>query len=363
MAKIQILTRIGAEHALAAGMTEHGEILVTPTAEEIGALTAEQRQALAPHVAGTMAKALSVTAPGWPGVLAGLERESADRREKEAENEQAIERERESYRQILASGRYYEPGSMPPKLVRHGVFWQLSPNYGKSDPEAIRLWKQIETAREEERRRMILEADAKLVYDTQGRDLAGPIVAVLDASRVYRGGAYVMDPEPPRALEFQERHRRELEAADRVAAEKAHAELRALITEHGTEDQVERFDAGVLPSDEQEAIIAKALFAPLAHLPEYDEISEQEVAEECDCDLDEVKFSASTVAQPELTAEQFSRLKAVKLALPQGATLDIREHVGYERGRDGADDPEIRRLGARVTIEFAGEKHRREYAI
>jgi hypothetical protein len=340
-------------------------LLVAPTPEQLAALSPEQRAKLSKYVdtASRYDSDLGVAAPGWGGVVAAIDAVIAREHKDAAERETNIETERASYRAILASGRYYEPGSMPPKAIQHDVPWKTAPNYSKNDPEAQRLWAQIEQGRAAERRRMILEADAALSYDVVNGQLSQRILDVLEASRVWSGPRTVQDPVPERAQAFSERHNQELTAKAKAQRETNESAIRAIIAEHGSASDIERHDAGVLPSAEREELIARVLFAPLADLSLYDEVSEQEVADECECDVDDVRFSASTVEQPELSSEQFVRLKAVRAAAPEGAIVQVREHVGYERGRDGADEPEIRRMGVRVTVEFAGEKYRQEYAI
>ncbi len=50
MTTIQIRTTVSAEAAMAAGLIEHGLLLVAPTTAEVSALTAEQREALSRYV-------------------------------------------------------------------------------------------------------------------------------------------------------------------------------------------------------------------------------------------------------------------------------------------------------------------------
>jgi hypothetical protein len=119
----------------------------------------------------------------------------------------------------------------------------------------------------------------------------------------------------------------------------------------------------VLPERELNDLIEARLFAPFAKFAPFLDITEAAVAEECECETDDVKFSTSTVEPTELEADEYEILKGLRKAAPEGALIEMREHVGYQDGEDGEDDPEIRRYGLRVTIEFAGRKWRREYAM
>ena len=120
--KTQIRTTITVEAALAAGMTEHGELLVEPTTEQLEALAPEQRAALGPYAVrprgADYVRHLTVHGPGWAGIVAGLAAARAEEEHERTQREAAIESERRSYRAMLSAGYYYEPGTMPPPSTR-----------------------------------------------------------------------------------------------------------------------------------------------------------------------------------------------------------------------------------------------------
>jgi len=98
--KIQIKTNLSTEAALKLGLTERGNLLVTPTSDELLALSDDDRQLLACYVASSddargawqYGTVLHVTAAGWPGVVAGL----AAKREVDTQKAEAAKRDEEN---------------------------------------------------------------------------------------------------------------------------------------------------------------------------------------------------------------------------------------------------------------------------
>lgn len=186
------------------------------------------------------------------------------------------------------------------------------------------------------------------------------------------------------AAEVEAKKQRDIEEAEKNAANKARSaaeyaqkeqekaekeqqnrsKLRDFLGAHASRNTLERFDAGVLPESELEALLDAALFEPFSHLERFTPIEECDVIAECGCEADEVKFN-SLAYEDDLTAEQWEALKRVQSIaekVQNRGMITLRDHVGYQDGFTGADDPEIRRLGIRVTIEFAGETVSREFA-
>ena len=110
---MKIRTSISVQAALAAGSPEHGEIIVEPTAEQLGllgSLDEAKRVALEPYVVRPQAYArhhLSVTTPGWAGVVSGLDAAIAETARAAETLAEQIEHERASYRAILAWRREF----------------------------------------------------------------------------------------------------------------------------------------------------------------------------------------------------------------------------------------------------------------
>ena len=170
-----------------------------------------------------------------------------------------------------------------------------------------------------------------------------------------------------RRRKYAAEEREKQREAERQAAAKAL--VRAFLAEHGAPDQVERFDAGVLPALELEMTLADLAFNALDEYPRFDIILEHQVrdalpifdstfsAEDyADC---EVQFRS--IEATELNREQWAQLKAMRAACP-AATIEARLHQGT---LDHKDVPwgVIERLGALATATVAGIEVRREYAL
>lgn len=378
MTQVQIQTKLEPRAAVALALTEHGYLLVTPTAEQLSALGAEERELLGdyvapPHECDRFAHyaVLFVLRPGWEGVTGALATRRAEAAKEAAEKAANVERERASYRrliQMVETGQYFQPGTMPPaERDDLDVEWKNSPNYSAGDAEAKRLWEEFSRLRKAERSRLILGADEALGEDVDAHivgDLEGvsPAVEALLKTREWVLGKYRYDPEPTRALAVHNEINLRRKGRAEVRAEVNRAALRDLIGGYGSPDQLERFDVGALPDSERNNLIYPVLFAPLDSFSRYEPIDADQVADACDCDRTEVRFSSHN-HEGDFTADQWSRLKEIRKAAPATATVSVREHIGYERGAEGADDPDVRRLGVRVTIEFAGEKFTDEFAL
>lgn len=88
MNRLEIHVYVGADDALASATTECGSLIVIPTAEQLAALTSEQRGELAQHVApsgGNASRTLNVSACRWEAVVAALDRKLADAAQKKNE--------------------------------------------------------------------------------------------------------------------------------------------------------------------------------------------------------------------------------------------------------------------------------------
>jgi hypothetical protein len=144
-------------------------------------------------------------------------------------------------------------------------------------------------------------------------------------------------------------------------AEKAF--LREWLVAHGTENQVERFDAGVLPTEEYLTDMANLAFQPLADWHPFLKISSEEVLGAV---IDAHRFAGATVqfrstAAAQLTGEQWTRLKEMRKALPD-ATIEPRQHEGTLDDRRVPNDV-VKRYGALATIHVGPVELRREYAL
>jgi len=284
------------------------------------------------------------------GVRAELDRLLQKRREKVAERTKNMEAEKDSYREQirhLEQGSYYQPGLPLKRAVDY--FWPSSPNYGRHDPEAQALWSRVGELRKAEAIRILMAIDADLSRDDSETRAAlfrevnywGPREAVI-----------------PNAVLFAQQDREAAKRQEREEAEQQRRQLRALIAEHGTEEQLERFDAGVLPDDEQDDIARKKLFGVFDAAP-FQKLTEDDIEHEEGCARDGDEAFGSEVAT-ELSAEAWAALKRLRAQAPEDATIEARRHDGWCRDCGGTSAP---RWSARVKRTVAGRSYRQSYAL
>jgi hypothetical protein len=162
------------------------------------------------------------------------------------------------------------------------------------------------------------------------------------------------------------------EAAKHAAEEKASAERNAKINaarlawlrEHGTVDQVERFEADVLPEDELfEAIHAAVLPEKLGEVGEYQIHHSVDVRHKGDCGESPVVWSVEDGNGCTLTATQWAHLKAIRAAaagIPD-AVVDVRKHVANLDC--GCTDPFWLAARVCVTLTDLDVEVQRQYAL
>lgn len=227
MANLIVHTQLNPSAALRRGITAAGRMSVRPSAEQLQQLGESDRLALAPYVSTdepnqpprSYHQILTVAEPGWEGVVAGLRTQIEKDAAEAAEREAHIERERASYRTMLAAERYFQP-ELPIRALRIDVPWNCSPNYSKSDPEAKKLWAEIEERRASERRAIIQAADAALEYDVVSGEL-GPQIQLVLKSREYPETLEQHRKIAPRAYEFEDRLEREKQSHARFVRREA----------------------------------------------------------------------------------------------------------------------------------------------
>jgi hypothetical protein len=144
--------------------------------------------------------------------------------------------------------------------------------------------------------------------------------------------------------------------------------VQALVHEHGTESQQERFAANRLPENELRDIARALLFRPLDGFKRFRKIEPGDIRHEAPCSG--LGFSYGSIASfkvednykgPMADAE-WSALKAIEAALvaiDRIVTVNIRQHVGVCTGCDA----ERHRLSVLVTGQLCGMTLSREYAL
>lgn len=150
-------------------------------------------------------------------------------------------------------------------------------------------------------------------------------------------------------------------AEKRVERDKRRAsQISAWVSEHGTPNQQARHNRNMLPESEVLDAMRNEAFSALGEIPRYQRITDDEMRAECGDEYDSgCEYSANTIT--ELTAEQFDLLTKIESSIPR-AVVEFREHVGYLVGRDEADDPDVRRISAHVTVNVGEFEFTREFA-
>ncbi|HET9954154.1 MAG TPA: hypothetical protein VFQ61_06605 [Polyangiaceae bacterium] len=362
--RIEVRTILPSKAALFAGVTQCGTILVAPTAEQIAALDSTDRELLGEILDAR--RELVVSSPGWEGVLAQLRVERHRKAQAEADLNARKESDRQSLNEVrsLAEQRaLFKPGEFP--LVQR-CYYSLS-TY--RDPEIDELQKSTDQTVDECRRAFLSAADEELGLSPSSHIVGeGEAATVSEVVRNIANEGRRFKVPTPAAAAIQAAAREIRQTAERVAAEakarlaaEQRAELRSIVAQAGTEDQLERFDEGLLPEAELAAVVRSKVFAQIK-FPSYAKLKPADVASALECEPSLVKFSTREYDGP-LTREQFARLKQIRALAPEGAVVDIREHVAYDSERTGADDPEVVRLGIRVTAKVGGQKFSAEFAI
>lgn len=370
MEQIIIHTYFHTADALKLGRNVAGDGEYKPTTEELAELSETERAELAEHCwTGTSyagKRALVVTGDDWSAIVQSLQAEVAKKQQEHAERARVIENAAAPRRLLVAeNGPYYVAGTMPPKKTEQ--FETLPYLPGFSNSELNDLEQRVREQAEDERRRLIMEADAKLEYDVVNGELAPPIKHVLDACRSL-GNRFQYDPFPERAVSFRQRLEDESTKAQKERELQTQHQLGDLIRRIGSNWDIERFEAGVFPDSELNELVSNHLFKTMDSFDRYDEISEQEVAQELDCDVDDVRFASHELEHPTLSQEEWIRLKRLKAEVESpvfwsNATVEIREHVGYDQNHDRLSDPDVRKRSVRVSIPFAGKTYRRLFAL
>lgn len=141
-----------------------------------------------------------------------------------------------------------------------------------------------------------------------------------------------------------------------------HAE--ELVRKHGSDDERERLDAGVLPEKELQAAVRDILFAPIAGHPRWRKVRAENVRELAVLrgafkpgDWAPVEFE--TVEADEFNAQEWQRLKSLREALPE-ATIEALWVVAV----CGENEEFTQRFSkARVAMRFYGRELVREIAL
>lgn len=221
------------------------------------------------------------------------------------------------------------------------------------------------------------QAEIQARRDAELADARARIDAAMDAMRrdprhipnsmPYPNG-YKALPEHPVWAEIERREQSAKDAAERAAKaaeDEKRAFVRTFLAEHGTPDQVERFDAGLLPEKEYLDAMAEQVFAPFKDFPLYQKMMRAEVYEALSAEQGELVDAGDLKAQfraadaTEATAAEWQTLKQIQAAMPD-AECKLRLH---EASFDHEDIPwgVISRKGIQVKAKLGPFSFVREY--
>ena len=151
---------------------------------------------------------------------------------------------------------------------------------------------------------------------------------------------------------------------DRVTHQVLH-----MVRDLASDNQRERFAAGLLPEDELLSLARYELFLPFASFRRWDKIDAREVKHERGCSGSaEIRFVTQKPAN--LTHDEWAMLKAITTAVGAAnngilaahgctASVELVEHVGRCNGCAA----EIFGRAASIRIEWAGRPLSREYTL
>lgn len=148
---------------------------------------------------------------------------------------------------------------------------------------------------------------------------------------------------------------------------RAQTAKREMVDQHGTQNQIERYYAGMLPEEELLALARNALFAPLASFRRYSKLQPGDVKHSDDCFEGPVRFFTREAADG-ISGDEWRDYRRIQDALEEAwrsmprdiaTKIEVVEHVGL----CSMCDKEAIRRAASVRIEWAGHELVREYQL
>ncbi|MFA5525924.1 MAG: hypothetical protein WC992_03775 [Acholeplasmataceae bacterium] len=306
----QVVLTITTEAAVRAGKIRSGSIPVDLTEEYLAGLTPEQREVVAGMAHTAVFGAVEPTLDELTRLVNTQLAEKAEKRQKA--EEEAAEWRRQAAR-VIAERRITEDGK---------VDWPRRPDGWYASDELIAAMRAEDPAVAE------LEMEAEAVAE---------------------------------AVQREKRKSQEEEAAQAAAARYREA-CEALVRQIGTQDQVERMEAGMLPNSERLDLVYSHIFRAFAGKERYRRLTAEDACHDDDCDdPTDVEVEAGDCSAA--TAAQWQEIKEFRSLLSEqetrdGADVDLRWHeVECWRCRGKS-----RRWSLRVTIYWHGKAMTREYA-
>jgi hypothetical protein len=186
-------------------------------------------------------------------------------------------------------------------------------------------------------------------------------IAELDQQNVEARDRAIAEALARQAQEAKCRAEKEAQEAEEQARKQAQeaqysAAVAALVRQVGSPVDVDRLEAGVLPQEEIDRLVHDHVFAPLNEFPRYEKLTARDVEHDENCCADDASYDVDDAG--ELTADEWTRLKAIRAAMP-AATVTPRLHSGECRYCEGGAE----RLSAKVLANWHGRDLTREYAL
>jgi len=145
------------------------------------------------------------------------------------------------------------------------------------------------------------------------------------------------------------------------------ADERKLLDLRGTANQLERYEAGLLPDDELFALARTVLFAPFAGFRRWVKLAPADLMHRRGCHGD-VTFT--TRAAPDLNSEEWAMFKTIRDVVFEANDNVLREHhtsgdvsIVEHVGTCAVCGAQVFARAASVRVEWAGRPLSREYGL
>lgn len=358
MPAMYLRVRVPPASALARGSTLAGEIDHPLVETELAELDEYERAALAPYVTTTPAASgqyLSAAAYTWDDIKAAIA-ELGEKRRREEQSERA----KEAKIEMLLDGPD-DPLVVCRESMPAGQRWKVSRaviplvGYNSRAPLYDRAAR-VAGARnrdewDREQARHLERSPANFVVWSEAADQ-------WVAANLPRPPAASNWPEPAREVAQHEADRRNHELAEnRKQAE------RWVVEAEGTQDQRERWAAGVLPEAELRDLARAALMEPLAGFKSRRKLSSDDLDHDGPLAHDDIEIEISEGAK-ELSASEWSSLKAIESAADQAVAIaPVSVAPVTVRARCMVCGAYTQEHAVRVEMKWAGRTLARELAL
>jgi len=334
METIKFALNICPHAAVRAGKLRYGRFAIAPTEEQIGMLSARERDVLAVFVWDEKGNSYTTTLsapddqpePTWDALVSALRLEVAER-DKAASAKAEDEARKVAENEATIAAVLAAPAK------------ELTKNtYGSGSGIECAYWHDM---------LRIDWSDARLA--AKRAEVDAYVQAVCAEAR-----------ERHERIEQEEKAAKALSSAEKQEREtRFSAAAKAFLAEYGTDNQRARHKEGLLPQRELVDLIRERVFARLDAFDRYAKINADDIDHSDDCDH-ELSPKYMVDAATELDADDYARLSRIRKAAPDGAEVEARKHVGV---CTCCTSDRVYKRSALVSVEWHGRKLSREYAI